>query len=32
MNINIDIDQEMLDAVDAFESALRDPNLDNYQV
>ena len=32
MSINIEIDQETLDAVDAFESALRDPSPDNYQV
>ena len=30
--MNIEIDQNMLDAVDAFEAALRDPNPDNYQV
>ena len=30
--MNIEIDQSTLDAVDAFEKALRDPNLDNAQV
>ena len=30
--MNIEIDQSILDAVEAFETALRDPNLENGKV